>query len=509
MANTAILAVKVIGDASNAVKALNDVGGGASKASQRMRSATTSAKYVASGLAGIAIAARQQASDLQQANGAVESVFKSQAAAVQQLAKTSATSLGIARSEYTQTAAVLGSQLKNMGVSAKQLVPQTDELIRLGGDLAATYGGTTADAVAALSSLLRGETDPIERYGVSIKQADIAAQMAAAGTDKLEGSAKKAAQTEALLALLAKQTGDALGQRAREAGSDAQAQEIAIAKLKDTGAQLGVALLPVFVQLSEAVASAAAFITKHTQETQIALLVLGGLAAAVFAVNAALKVYAATQAIVTAAVIVFRNAQLALNLAMMANPIGLVIVVVLALIAGLVLLYKNSETVRTIINALGKAGQVAIGWVVDRVSELWGWLGSKLPSALNVMKQAVTIAFAVYTAPLRFIVGLVEDLVGWIKKIKWPSVPSAIAKLFGKGGPPALATAGYAGGGTAYSTLPGRGGPGGGGFLTQVGGGLMPQIIQITVEGALDPDAVARQIMGLIEGRQRRLGRLA
>ena len=60
-----------------------------------------------------------------------------------------------------------------MGVAAGDLAPVTNDLVGLGADLAAQFGGSSADAVAALSSLLRGETDPIEKYGVAIKQADI------------------------------------------------------------------------------------------------------------------------------------------------------------------------------------------------------------------------------------------------------------------------------------------------------------------------------------------------
>lgn len=502
---TAILAVRIIGDGSNADKALNRTGDAAGRMGSKMQTATRAATVVGASLIGVAVAARQQASELQQANGAVEAVFKSQSTAVQNLAKTAATSLGLTRSEYSQTAAVLGAQLKNMGVATKNLVPQTDELIRLGGDLAATYGGKTSEAVAALSSLLRGETDPIERYAVGIKQADIAAQLAAKGEDKLTGAAKKAATTRALLELLEKQTADARGQRARESESDAQRQEVAIAKLKDTGASLGVTLLPAFAALAGAVATSASFMEQHADAVKIAAAVIAGMVVTVYAVNAAMKIYAATTAVVRAAVIVFRNAQLALNLAMMANPIGLIIAAVLLLIAGFVLLYKNSETFRKAVQAVGKIGMVAINWIVTAAKDLWGWISTKVPAAFTKAKDIAVKALNLWLFPIKTFIGYIQDLVGWIKRIKWPSVPKAIARLFGRGGPPSPVSAGISGG-TAQSTLPGRGGPGGGGFFTNVGGGLMPQIIQITVNGALDPDSVARQIENLLAGRVRRLG---
>lgn len=502
MASTAILAVRVIGDASGASKALDQTSKSASKMGDRLKTATRGATVVAGGLLAVAVAARKQASDLQQANGAVEAVFKSQATAVQNLAKNAATNLGLTRAEYSQTAAVLGAQLRNMGVATQQLVPQTDELIRLGGDLAATYGGTTSEAVQALSSLLRGETDPIERYAVGIKQADIAARLAAKGEDKLTGAAKKAATTRALLELLEKQTADARGQRAREAESDAQRQEVAIAKIKDTGANLAITLLPAFAALADAIASAADFISQHTTETQIAAAVIAGLVVAVYAVNAAIAIYTATMAIARAAVIVFRNAQLALNLALMANPIGLVVAAVLLLIAGLVLAYKKSATFRSIVQAVGKAGQTAVGWIVTKVQALWKWIQDLGPK-FTLAKDASVTAFKAMLKPVQAVIDLVKDLIGWIKNIKFPKVPDAIANL-GRGGPPPAG--GLTGGGTAYSSLPGRGGHGGL-FSSQVGFGRSGITqVNIRVDGALDPVSVAKQIKQILRREGIRVG---
>ena len=50
--------------------------------------------------------------------------------------------------------------------------------------MAAQFGGSSKQAVEALSSALRGETDPIEQYGVSLSEASIAAEGAALGFGK-------------------------------------------------------------------------------------------------------------------------------------------------------------------------------------------------------------------------------------------------------------------------------------------------------------------------------------
>lgn len=191
------------------------------------------------------------ASDLEQSVGAVESVFGPLAERVRALGDNAAESLGLAESEYLQFAAVTGAQLRNLGVDQDEVIGKTDELIRLGADLAATYGGTTAEAVQALSSLLRGERDPVERYAVSIKQSDINARLAAEGLGDLEGEARRAAETQATLALLSEQTAEAQGQFAREADTAAVSQQRLNAKLEDAKAEIGQALLPILVELIE------------------------------------------------------------------------------------------------------------------------------------------------------------------------------------------------------------------------------------------------------------------
>src|SRR4029077_20579711 len=135
------------------------------------------------------------ASRTQQAMGAVDTVFGKSAGQIKRWAAGAADSVGLAKSEYGELAAVIGAQLKNLGVPMDQVAGKTNDLVKLGADLSATYGGTTAEAVEALSSVLKGETDPIEKYGISIKQATIAAEMAKEGTDKLTGAAAKQAKT--------------------------------------------------------------------------------------------------------------------------------------------------------------------------------------------------------------------------------------------------------------------------------------------------------------------------
>lgn len=90
----------------------------------------------------------------------------------------------------------------------------------------------------------------------------------------------------------------------------------------------------------------------------------GAMRAARWAAAAAqLLAYRAATVAVSAATRVWAGVQWLLNAAMTANPIGLVVVAIAALVAGIVLAYKRSETFREIVNAAFQAIGAAARWL--------------------------------------------------------------------------------------------------------------------------------------------------
>jgi len=200
---------------------------------------------------GYALQSITLASDLEQSAGAVTAQFKDQSDVIFAASKRASTSVGLSRSTYQQYATVVGAQLKNLGLRQDQVSGKTLDLIELGADLAAQFGGPTSQAVEALSSLLRGERDPIERYGVSLKQQDINARLAAMGMADLTGEAEKQATIQATLALLWEQTADAQGTFARESETYAGKQQRLMAQLADAQTEFGETLLPTAIDVLE------------------------------------------------------------------------------------------------------------------------------------------------------------------------------------------------------------------------------------------------------------------
>lgn len=190
----------------------------------------------------------KQAAAAQQSIGATESVFGKYADTVIKRSKEAASAVGLSANEYRELNNVTGATLAATGLPLRRVADLTDQLTSRAADLAATFGGTTKEAIEAVSSLLRGEADPIERYGVSIKQSDVNARLAAKGLDKLEGSAKKQAEQQARLDLLFKQTKKSAGQFARESDTLGGAQQRLGAKVDDLEASFGELLLPALTE---------------------------------------------------------------------------------------------------------------------------------------------------------------------------------------------------------------------------------------------------------------------
>lgn len=293
MSKTAILSVRIVSDAKKAIAGFDNVAsklGGLEGAAKKAAGFGTAAGAAWIGLAGQAVSA---ASDMQQASGAVEAVFQGQADAVMKLADNAAQAVGISASEYANMSALMGAQLKNLGIEQDQLVPKTENLIGIGADLSAMYGGTAKEAVEALSSALRGERDPIERYAISIKQADIDARMAAEGLSDLEGDAKKLAETEATLALITDQAAVAHGTFGREADTVAGQQQRATAAWEDAKAALGEQLLPYVTEGAEKLGELADKVGEHPDLFMKAGAAIAGFTAAMFGVIGMIKLYRA------------------------------------------------------------------------------------------------------------------------------------------------------------------------------------------------------------------------
>ncbi|WP_413456073.1 peptidoglycan DD-metalloendopeptidase family protein [Glutamicibacter sp. FR1] len=116
------------------------------------------------------------AGQAEQSIGAIDTVFKENAQQMHDWAKTASETVGLSSNEYREFGTLLGSQLKNMGTPMDAIADKSNGLIGMGADMASMFGGTTKEAIEAISSALKGEMDPIERYGITLSAAALEAE---------------------------------------------------------------------------------------------------------------------------------------------------------------------------------------------------------------------------------------------------------------------------------------------------------------------------------------------
>lgn len=121
-------------------------------------------------------------------------------------------------------------------------------------------------------------------------------------------------------------------------------------------------------------------------------------------------------------------AQWLLNGALSANPIGLVVVALVALAAGVVVAYKKSETFRDVVDTAFATAKSAISGVVDVVSDLVGWFRDKVPPALSTLKDKASTLLEAAFLPLTTTMTVAGNVVDFFRD----KVPPAIEAMKNK-----------------------------------------------------------------------------
>lgn len=463
MAGPGNIMIRVGAETGDAVRNLKNVSGpldDVKTKGERMggavRKATLPAIAVLGGLAiagksAAAAAAEDEASQVKLA-GALErttGATAAQVAAAEAHISKLSLATGVADDELRPALAKLASATGDVGLAQQNL--------GLALDISA-QSGKSMDAVSkALAGAYDGKTAALAKLVPGIDAATL-----------------KSKDMEKITAALAEKVGGAAVEAAGTATGKYRVMQVQLGELQES---IGAALIPVIGRLVSIVQRATTFAAEHTTAAKVLIGVVAGLAVGVLAARAAMALYQAGLVAVRIATAAFSAAQWLLNAALSANPVGLVVIAIAALVAGVVIAYKKSETFRGAVNTL---------WSILKNSPLG-----------LVISHFDSLAAAV------------ERVVGWISRIRFPSPPSWLGKIGGilgsvaPGAAPIAARALSSGG--ARSAAP-RGSRlrGAGGGLGLAGGGGPTFVIY----GATDPEGTARAIRRTLRGHRRRQGGL-
>lgn len=260
-------------------------------ASQAARSAASTMANVLGGAAFLAGAGKaiNAASELEQAVGGTAAVFKESSAEIDAWAKNAAQSAGLSERAARELTAQLGGLLKGFDFTTDEAAALSIQLSQLGADLAATFGGKPEDAVQALGAALRGEFNPIERYGIALNVTQANLKAVEMGLAESTSQVDLNARAQAALQIIMERSADAQGQFAREAQTAAGAQAIAAAEAENAAADLGENMLPVYTRMVEVAGMVARAFGALPEPLQTAGIALAGIAVAARPVRAAVE----------------------------------------------------------------------------------------------------------------------------------------------------------------------------------------------------------------------------
>lgn len=201
------------------------------------------------GVAGIgkfAFDAVKAAANLEESVNAVNVVFGEAAGKIREFGETSVDAVGLAAVNVNSAATVMGSALINAGFAADEAADKTIELTTRAADMASVFNTEVPEALGAIQSALRGETDPIEKFGVSLTAAAVEAEAAALGYKKVGGEFDVTAKAAARLSIILKQTERVSGDFANTADSTANTMKRMRERFTEMQARIGTALMPAF-----------------------------------------------------------------------------------------------------------------------------------------------------------------------------------------------------------------------------------------------------------------------
>jgi hypothetical protein len=223
-------------------------------------------------LAAVAFKATKMASDLNEETSKAQQIFGDASQSIVDFSNTASLKLGQSRTEALKAAGTFGVLGKAAGLTGTDLTKMSIQFTQLASDLASFNNTSPEDAVLALGAGLRGEAEPLRRYGVLLDDATLRQKALELGLVKtVKEALTPANKSLAAQAVILEKTALQQGNFALTSKDAANQQRILAAKLKDLQIQMGILFLPVLKNTLNTLndyADVLVYLTSNTDKAQ-------------------------------------------------------------------------------------------------------------------------------------------------------------------------------------------------------------------------------------------------
>lgn len=343
----------------------------------------------------------KMASDAEETSSKFATVFRDVSDESEAMAKNLSRNYGLSSTAAKKMLGDTGDLLTGFGFTGEAALDLSSEVNKLAVDLASftNFSGGAEGASQALTKALLGERESVKALGISILEEDVKAKMALMTKQGMTFETERQAKAYATLLIAQEQSKNAIGDFERTSESFANQQRILNARLGDMAVILGEKILPIGTKVLswaiKIVEKLTDWAERHPILTGIlvkfaaalgllvgtgGMLILGALAFIKMAgaIKTSIEFYRSLSGVlplVTAKVWAF-------TAAILANPITWWVIGITAVIAAIVLLWKNWEKISEWISR-------KIDWICDKFK----WLGDKVKwvaEKLGIYKEKTT-----------------------------------------------------------------------------------------------------------------------
>lgn len=353
----------------------------------------------------------KMASDLNEVQNVVDTTFENSSETINKFAKSAAEQFGISELSAKQFTGTMGAMLKSMGLGNKDITDMSIALSGLAGDMASFYNLDPEEAFEKLRSGISGETEPLKQLGINMSVVNLEAFAMSKGITKSYDSMTQAEQATLRYQYIMETTADAQGDYSKTADSTANKTRTTMLQFQTLSAELGQQLLPIVNDVLGALQSVIKWFNNLDASGKRVVLILGGIALAIGPVTSAIgtliKVGSGIKSLVTiikswnVVTNLMTVAQGALNAVMNMNPISLIVIAIVALIAIIVALWNKCEWFRegvmTVINAIWGAIQSVGSFIMGVFQNVFNFVSGIFTNLWNVIQTVVNTIVSIFS----------------------------------------------------------------------------------------------------------------